>query len=283
MFKKFTTKKVSENVTVGEFLRQRRNELELSLEEVSQKLKIKTDYIIGLEENDYDILPPDVYIKGFIRHYSELAGFDPEKMVKMYSREKKVKEKIKNCSSNKKKVWNLQFKMPKYTIITPGMITVFFSFIILSLLRFYFWHQISSFRSVPYLFISSPASDSEVDNAEVVVEGKTETEAVLRINGENVFVEPNGHFKENIVLQPGKNTLIVEAKNKFDKVSRKEINIIYDKKQETLPVLPADSSDNVNYGSDLSIGTAAEEKKEENVIAETKPFFSEENIETIGP
>ena len=124
----------------------------------------------------------------------------------------------------------------KYVAITPKIVTVFLSLFILSVIGYYFWHQLSSFNSEPYLFISSPFTDEITNDFEIIVSGETEIGITLEINGEDVFVDEEGYFKENIMLQPGKNVIIVKAVNRFDKTVEEIRNIIYEKKLKPMPV-----------------------------------------------
>lgn len=233
LLNKFKTKKVETNITVGECLKRKREELGISIKDLGDKLKIKTSYLEDLEENNYEKLPPDVYVKGFIKSYSELVGFNPEKMIELFKKEKEIEDKIESRNKKEKK-YEKKFALKKYITITPKIITVFLSLLILSIIGYYFWHQLSSFNSEPYLFVSSPFADEVTNDSETIVSGETEIGIILKINGEDVFVDEEGYFKENIMLQPGKNVLIIEAVNRFDKTAEEIRNIIYEKKLKNL-------------------------------------------------
>jgi len=233
LLNKFKTKKVETMVTVGECLKRRREKLGISIKDLGDNLKIKSDYLKDLEENNYEKLPPDVYVKGFIKSYSELVGFDSEKMIELFRKEREIEDKVKSRNKKEKK----HEKKPvlrKYVAITPKIVTVFLSLFILSVIGYYFWHQLSSFNSEPYLFISSPFADEITNDSETIVSGETEIGIILEINGEDVFVDEEGYFKENIMLQPGKNVIIVKAVNRFDKTAEEIRNIIYEKKLKNL-------------------------------------------------
>ncbi len=229
LLNKFKTKKVKATVTVGECLKRKREELGISIKNLGDTLKIKIDYLEDLEKNNYEKLPPDVYVKGFVKSYSELVGFNPEKMIELFKREKEIEDKVENRSRKKKK-HEKKFAIKKYITITPKIITVFLSCLILSTVGYYFWHQLSSFNSEPYLFISSPLSDEVTNDSEIVVSGETEIGIILKINGEDVPIDGDGYFKENIMLHPGKNVIIIKVINRFDKTITETRNIIYEKK-----------------------------------------------------
>jgi len=135
----------------------------------------------------------------------------------------------------------------------------------LSIIGYYFWYQISSFNSTPYFFISSPLNDQVVNVSNITIEGETEEEIVIKINGQDVFVDSNGHFKENIVLQFGRNTLVIEAINKFGKIERETKNIIYEPKFEIEPA-------HIDNENDIENNAAIDLEKEK-----------EYNNEVIGP
>ncbi len=229
----FRTKKVNSIKTAGECLKQRREGLGISIKDVSNKLKIRMDYLENLENGNYDNLPPAVYVRGFIRSYASLLGINPEGIVNVYNREMTIRSKVKRIPTTANQ--EIKFTKKDYAIITPKFVAIFFSLLFLSIVGYYLWHQISSFSSTPYLFVSYPPTDKVVNSPYIVVEGKTEASATLKINGENVFVDQNGHFREKITLRTGRNVLIIEALNRFNRISRKEINVIYEKKLEPVP------------------------------------------------
>jgi len=235
LLNKFKTKKVKTTVTVGECLKRKREELNISIKDLGDKLKIKADYLENLEKNNYEKLPPDVYAKGFIKSYAELVGFNAEKMIELFKKEKEIEDKIESRNRKKKKR-EKKFAIKKYVFITPKIVTVFLSLFLLSVVGYYFWHQLSSFNSEPYLFISSPLTDEATNNSEIVVSGETEIGIALKINGEDVFVDEEGYFKENIMLQPGKNVIIIEVVNRFDKTAEEIRNVIYEKKLKSMPI-----------------------------------------------
>lgn len=71
----------------GEFLAARRNELRLSLEDVSQRLKLAPRQITALENNDFASLPGMASVRGFIRSYAKLLDLDPALLLDMMSGE----------------------------------------------------------------------------------------------------------------------------------------------------------------------------------------------------
>jgi len=69
---------------LGELLKETRQNKEVSLEEVEQELKIRKKYLQALEEEDFSIMPPEVYVKGFLCNYAIYLGLDPEEVKALY-------------------------------------------------------------------------------------------------------------------------------------------------------------------------------------------------------
>ncbi|MBA3534753.1 MAG: helix-turn-helix domain-containing protein [Ardenticatenales bacterium] len=62
---------------IGVLLRTTREEQGLSLEEVEKGTRIRARFLEALEENDFDSLGGDVYLRGFLRNYATYLGVDP--------------------------------------------------------------------------------------------------------------------------------------------------------------------------------------------------------------
>lgn len=73
---------------LGQRLKERREALGLTIEDVAKETRIKPRFIEALEKGDYGLLPGDIFARGFIRNYASFLGLDPEEMLKLYSEEK---------------------------------------------------------------------------------------------------------------------------------------------------------------------------------------------------
>ncbi len=63
--------------TVAEQLRTARTAHNLTVQQVAETLKIRSDHVRALEEGNYDVFTAPVYIKGFVRSYARLVKLDP--------------------------------------------------------------------------------------------------------------------------------------------------------------------------------------------------------------
>lgn len=73
-------------ISLGEQLRIARSTMNKSLEDVSNDTNISKRYLKALEEDNYDIFPSQVYIRGFLGVYAKCVGLDPKAIVEQYNK-----------------------------------------------------------------------------------------------------------------------------------------------------------------------------------------------------
>src|SRR6056297_2234130 len=92
-------------MSVGTRLKKARKKLGLSIDDIRDKSKIKKNYLVAIENDNYENLPGEVYTKVYIRGYAKIVGLDPQKILSEYENEKKKnnnEELNNNDSSNNK-------------------------------------------------------------------------------------------------------------------------------------------------------------------------------------
>ncbi len=70
---------------LGEILKNKREESGLDLREVASTLRFQYEYLNALEHEDLTRLPPDVYVKAYIRGYAKLLNIDPLPLLDDYA------------------------------------------------------------------------------------------------------------------------------------------------------------------------------------------------------
>ncbi|AIF51725.1 RodZ domain-containing protein [Pelosinus sp. UFO1] len=73
--------------TVGKILRSEREKKGLSVKEIEFATSIRTLYITAIEEDNYSVIPGEVYVKGFIRNYSNYLGLDSQEIMDLYRKD----------------------------------------------------------------------------------------------------------------------------------------------------------------------------------------------------
>jgi cytoskeleton protein RodZ len=75
----------------GSYLKHERELKGVPLEEISGATKINIRFLRALEENSFDELPEEVFIKGYIRSYAIIIGSDVEEMLNIYKESMELK------------------------------------------------------------------------------------------------------------------------------------------------------------------------------------------------
>jgi hypothetical protein len=78
---------VSRNLAMeplGKFLKTERENRNRSLEEVERFTRIRKYALKAIEEDRYDLLPPVVYVKGYLFNYARYLGIDPKEVLQRF-------------------------------------------------------------------------------------------------------------------------------------------------------------------------------------------------------
>lgn len=75
---------------VGDLLRRGREKKNLTIADVEKETSISKKYLEALEKGEYDKMPSDVYIKGFIRNYAKCVGMDGDELLREFASERGI-------------------------------------------------------------------------------------------------------------------------------------------------------------------------------------------------
>ncbi len=73
------------SLTLGEKLRQAREDRGFTLSEVSEQTRISPLYLESIENNDYRILPGGIFNKGFVKSYAKFVGMNEQEALIDYT------------------------------------------------------------------------------------------------------------------------------------------------------------------------------------------------------
>ncbi len=87
-------------------IKAKREELGISLREASNETKIRVDYLKALEDGRFDYIEGSVFVKGFLKVYSNYLGLDTQVILEEYknSQEPDDAEEVEQKSSVKEKL-----------------------------------------------------------------------------------------------------------------------------------------------------------------------------------
>lgn len=68
----------------GRMLREARESREWSVQQVANELHLTMHYVHALESDEFDKLPGDVFVRGYMRSYALLLGLEPDEVLQRY-------------------------------------------------------------------------------------------------------------------------------------------------------------------------------------------------------
>ncbi len=207
----FTVKKV-ETSTFGDKLKKAREEAGLTRQRVAQLLNIQIKYLERFEEEEIEKLPADVYAKGFLRKYAKILRWEADELISEFEKETKLVQ-----SAKEKNHRSLPELGTRWFTVTPKVLAILLGAIIFIFIIGYLFYQLNILISPPKLEIVQPTNNLTTDKAAIIVKGRTEPQVQLTINGQQIYINEDGSFEQEINLNQGLNLIKIEATNRFAK------------------------------------------------------------------
>jgi len=233
---KFTKKTLPQKEGLGEKLAKKRISLGLDPKDIEKAIRIRASHIEAIENGRYSQLPPDVYVRGFVRNYANYLQLDAAKVMNLYERERGLLENVRKAKAGAPIVRPIA--TPKI-VITPKTLTISSIVAGALLILLYISWQVFILTAPPKLVVTSPKDNINIEGNSVNVEGSTDPGATLYINGVEVGIDQAGVFKESISLGSGVNIVTVRAENKMGKYTEVKDTVV------------------AKYGSDIAASNAA--------------------------
>lgn len=203
--------------TIGEILQDERVRHHISIEALAKKTRIRSEYLEALEQNNFDVLPAAPFVKGFIKTYAQVFGFDHAPILALLRRD--YRESAKGTLVPREFLKPLLRSKPQLSVVTLIVTLVVVMFITAASYIGFQWYR---FQQPPLLDVTAPKQHDFV-GATVVVEGKTNPEAVVAINDSPVVVGTDGLFKTEISMQTeGTSTIVITSTDRRGKKSEAE-------------------------------------------------------------
>jgi len=208
-------------------LREARIERNVSLTELSKKTKINKEHLLALEECRFDDLPfANIYKKNFIKAYCKALNICGDDCCRQFDEEEIVKNPYISPKNKKTHTPNILHNLPLFLRfgILMGIASIFIGYLGL---------QVKHILEPPKLTIYTPEEGFITDTNTVIVQGKTEKESEVSINGTNIKHNDDGRFKEAIDVSDGVNTITITAKKKHGKITSDTRHVIVRKEETT--------------------------------------------------
>ncbi|MGC8651204.1 MAG: helix-turn-helix domain-containing protein [Minisyncoccia bacterium] len=211
----YVSNKKIEEKTCGSVLRQTREQRGITLEKVSQDLKIIKSLLEAIEKNQYQKLPPPVYLKKIISQYSHYLHLEEKDILDLYQ-----KSNGRHLSSgNEDNLPQNRFHLYHSPII-QFLIVAFrrlLKFTFLIFILGYCLFEVLQFILPAQIILYYPPSNFNTSNPNLVISGKVIRGKILYFQGQEITFDNQGLFQTSLSLNPGMNTLNLKAINALGK------------------------------------------------------------------
>ncbi len=198
---------------LAEFLKEKRQDKNLSLDKLSDLTKIQIYHLEALEAGQFEKLPPSIYRTGIFKRLAKFLDVDKNEIIQMYQQEVQPVE-ISSYNEN-----IIKPKKSSYFVLTQRKLVIFLGILLLILLSAYLCYQFKFLVGPPNLAVDLK-EDMVIQQESLTIRGKTDSGVDLTINGENVYVASDGSFLKEVQLTSGINVVEVKAVNNLGKSTK---------------------------------------------------------------
>lgn len=198
-------------------LKQARHARDISIAELERRTHIKAEYLHAIEEcRPHDIPAAPVYIKQYIRAYAEVVGLGSvaHDLLKRFDIEETWHTITTHATDQKHPTPSLARAA---FLNLPRLARALAVVIILGVFAAGIGTQWFRFVKPPTLAVMNPPDGLITTLSSIIVEGYTEKEVAVHINGTPIQNNEDGTFTAPIPLARGANTIAVQATKKSGK------------------------------------------------------------------
>lgn len=199
---------------VGATLRAARERQGIALAAIARSLHIPEKTLRAIEEGNFALLPPAVYVRGFLKQYAAVLGLDAVPLVRAYDVERaRAPVVAPHLPVSKRGHMGTGW----WELVTPRSVTLLLGALALALVLLYVVWQVRTYVRAPRLEVLEPSGQTEVTSSSLTVHGRTDPTADVTINGERTVIREDGTFEELVALGEGVSTLRIVAKSIGDR------------------------------------------------------------------
>ncbi len=187
--------------TIGQAVKEVRTRKRYSRKRLEEETKIKKDFIEAIEKEEWSKLPEYPVVQGFVKRIATTLKANPREVVALLRRDYPPQKLVISPKPDvsEKFTWS-----PKLTFITGVVVVIM---IVLGYLGF----QYLRFTSPPPLEIYQPQEGQVIAGRDFAVSGKTDPQAVVKVNNQLVLVGGDGFFTAEIEIFEGTEEIEVKA------------------------------------------------------------------------
>lgn len=201
--------------TIGKILKDARQSKNITFSKLESITKIKKDFLIKIENEDWNNLPEFAVVSGFVKNIANSLELSIDNTNAVLRRDYPPKKLAINPKPDisQKLTWS-----PKLTFAI-GVITL------VLLVLTYLGIEYQKFTKSPELVINSPKESEVVNQNTVKISGRTTTDAVVTVNNQPITLDQDGGFDTLLEVTKDTDKLLFKAVSRSGKVTEKTIDI----------------------------------------------------------
>lgn len=223
----FVIRKFEESETVGKRLKAMRAATGLTLSELAAKTNIRKHYIAAFETDAFDKLPAPMYARQYLKTYVKALGGDAEYFLRRFEDERGTCDFIQASRLPVQRTRFSHFLVPSRWLAGAGLMAVMLA------VGGYLGLQIRQIVRAPDLMVMEPADGFSTETAIVSVQGQTDPDARISINGVQVLTDRTGKFTTDIQLERGLNVLEIQGAKRYSRTNTVYRRIVLEEDEAT--------------------------------------------------
>lgn len=215
----FCLKKIKAPIRLHEELKCARQKSGASLELLEEKTHIPIKYLSALESGHYTELPKaKAYRLAYVREYAIALNLNPETTIYKFTQENGLDD-VSQIHPHR------SIKTFPFSSVALLLRNLLIAVLVLIFAIYLIW-QIKGIVTPPNLTIYTPLEGSLSSRPIAIIQGVTEKECRININGQDIMADEQGNFTTLINLSTGVNTITISATKKHGKTTTEIRHVI---------------------------------------------------------
>lgn len=122
------------SIGIGETLREAREAQGRTQQDAAQSLRIRSDYVQALEDEDFGVFGADTYARGHLRNYANLLGLDAQALLDTYDRYVRTDDQTAHQIADAPLSLTPREPLPQWVIVLGALVAVVGAIAVIGLL-----------------------------------------------------------------------------------------------------------------------------------------------------
>lgn len=208
--------------SVGQLLQTARVAKKMEIADVARITRIRSQFLLALETDDYSKLPGSTVARGFIKNYAQFLGLPVEQILAVFRRDFMENQLGRIIPRG------ITPPVTEVSIWTPKTTGIAIVVMLVTFFGAYLLYQYRILIGVPPLSISQPIDQYKTSEDSVEIAGSTDPQATLMVNGQLVALDKGGTFKFRVPLGSEVNKISVVVASKYGKTKSQFLTIYHE-------------------------------------------------------